>query len=187
MKAWAFTSSQGVSIVYDGLGQGEPALLFMPGWCANRTAFQDLLLCCSRHRRTLALDWRGHGQSGPAGGEFGEDQFLEDALSIIAASRASQIVPVSMSHAGWVALKLRHRLGPRIPKLVHLDWLVLDPPAASLQTLEGMQSAERWRQTVNQMFDLWLHKVEDPKLTCSVREEMGGYGFEMWSRAAREI
>ena len=183
----AITSSQGISIVYDDVGQGEPVLLFMPGWCANRTSFKDLLSRCSRHRRSLALDWRGHGQSGPAGGDFGEEQLLEDALSVIAASRASQVVPVARAHAGWVALKLRQRLGLRIHKLVHLDWLVLDPSAAFLQILDRMQSAERWRQTVNQMFDLWLHEVEDPKLTCYVREEMGAYGFEMWSRAAREI
>ncbi len=183
----AITSSQGVSIVYDDLGQGEPALLFMPGWCANRTVFQDLLSRCSRHRRILALDWRGHGQSGPAGGEFGEEQLLEDALSVMAASRASQVVPVALAHAGWVALKLRQRLGARISKLVLLDWLVLEPPAAFLQALDGMQSRENWSQTVNQIFDLWLHGVENPKVTRFVREEMGAYGFEMWSRAAREI
>ena len=181
------TRSQSVSIVYDDVGQGEPALLLMPGWCANRTVFQDLLSRCSRHRRTLAFDWRGHGQSGPAGGEFGEEQLIEDALSVIAASRASQLIPVAMAHAGWVALKLRQRLGLRIPKLVHLDWLVLDPPAAFLQALDGMQSPESWNQTVHQIFDLWLHGVESPKLTRFVREEMGAYGFEMWSRAAREI
>ena len=183
----AMTSSPGVSIFYDDLGQGEPALLFMPGWCANRTVFQDLLSPCSRHRRILALDWRGHGQSGRAGGEFGEEQLLEDALSVIAASRVSQVVPVSLAHAGWIALKLRQSLGARIPKLVHLDWLVLEPPAAFLQTLDAMQSRETWSQTVKQIFDLWLHGVENPNLTRFVREEMGAYGFEMWSRAAREI
>ena len=183
----AITSSQGVSIVYDDLGQGEPALLFMPGWCANRTIFQDLLSRCSHHRRALSLDWRGHGESGPAGGEFGEEQLIEDALSVIAASRASRVVPVSLAHAGWVAIKLRQRLGARIPKLVHLDWLMLDPPAAFLQSLNGMQSTESWSQTINLTFDLWLHGVENPKLTRFVREEMGAYGFEMWSRAAREI
>jgi pimeloyl-ACP methyl ester carboxylesterase len=183
----AITNSQGVSIVYDDLGQGEPALLFMPGWCANRTVFQDLLSGCSRHRRTLALDWREHGQSGPAGGEFGEEQLLADALSVITASRASQVVPVSLAQAGWVALKLRKSLGVRISKLVHLNWLVLEPPAAFLQALDGMQSLESWSQTVNQIFDLWINGVENPKLTRFVREEMGVYGFEMWSRAAREI
>ena len=181
------TSSEGVSIAYDDEGQGEPVLFFMPGWCANRTVFQDLFPRCSRHRRSLALDWRGHGESGLVGGEFGEEQLLEDALSVIAVSRASQIIPVSLAHAGWVALKLRQRLGARIPKLVHLDWLVLDPPAAFLQVLDGMQSPEDWSQTVNQIFEIWLHGVENPRLIRFVREEMGAYGFEMWSRAAREI
>jgi hypothetical protein len=44
------TTSNGIRIVYDDLGRGEPALLFLPGRCANRTVFADLAAECSRHR-----------------------------------------------------------------------------------------------------------------------------------------
>ena len=40
-----------------------------------------------------------------------------------------------------------------------------------------MQSAERWRETVEQTFSLWLHGVKNPRLTDFVREEMGSYGL----------
>ena len=43
----AQATSNGVRITYDDAGRGEPALLFLPGWCANRTVFRDLARPCS--------------------------------------------------------------------------------------------------------------------------------------------
>ncbi|CAM3209842.1 alpha/beta fold hydrolase [Rhodothermus bifroesti] len=34
--------SHGIRIRYDDQGQGEPALLFLPGWCASRRVFAEL-------------------------------------------------------------------------------------------------------------------------------------------------
>ena len=79
----AQVSFNGVQISYDDLGRGEPALLFLPGWCVNRTVFRDLASRCCTHRRTLVPDWRGHGESGPPKGDFGADGLVEDALTVI--------------------------------------------------------------------------------------------------------
>jgi pimeloyl-ACP methyl ester carboxylesterase len=183
----AETYSYGVRISYDDLGQGGPALLMMPGWCANRTMFKHLAPRSSTYRRTLALDWRGHGQSGPAQGDFGADDLLEDALAVIETSGAQQIVPVATAHAGWVAIELRRRLGKRIPKLVLLDWIILDPPAPFVGALKAFQDPQRWEQAREQLFSLWLEGVDNPEVIHFVRQEMGAYGFEMWARAGREI
>lgn len=96
-------------------------------------------------------------------------------------------MPVALAHAGWVAIELRRRLGDRVPKLVLLDWIVLEAPKPFLDALQGMQSSDRSRQTVEHIFSLWLEGVDNPELHRFVREEMGSYGFDMWARAAREI
>ena len=177
-----------VPIAYDDLGQGAPTLLFLPGWCANRTVFQNLVPLCAKRRRILALDWRGHGESGVPESDFGIDELVQDALNVIDASGARAIVPVALSHAGWVAIELRRRLGARVEKLVLLDWIIMmQPPREFFEGLEGMQSRERWRETVERIFAVWLGGVDNPALIRFVREEMGSYGFDMWSRAAREI
>ena len=184
----AQVTSTEVPIVYDDLGQGDPALLFLPGWCANRTVFQDLAPRCARRHRALVLDWRGHGESSSPQADFGKDELVEDALSVIHASGARRIVPVALSHAGWVAIELRQRLGARVEKLVMLDWIIMmQPPREFFEGLEGMQSRERWRETVERIFSVWLSDVNNPALIRFVREEMGSYGFDMWARAAREI
>ena len=181
-------TSGDVSIAYDDLGQGEPALLLLPGWCANRTVFQSLAPLCGGHRRTLALDWRGHGESGAPAGDFGNDDLVEDALNVIEASGAQSIVPVALSHAGWVAIELHRRLGGRVEKLVLLDWIIMmQPPREFFEALDGMQSPLHWRETVDRISSVWLGDVDNAALIRFVREEMGSYGFEMWARAAREI
>jgi pimeloyl-ACP methyl ester carboxylesterase len=175
--------SHGIRIGYDDEGRGEPALLLLPGWGGRRRVFDEL----ARRRRTFAIDWRGHGQSGGPAGDFGAGDLITDALAVIEASRADGVVPVALSHAGWVAIELRRRMGPRIPRLVLLDWIVLEPPAPFLEALQSLQDPARWRQTREQLFSMWLQGLDIPALRHYVREDMGSYPFDMWARAGREI
>lgn len=179
--------SHGIRISYDDDGGGEPALLFMPGWCGSRRVFDELARRCAARRRTLALDWRGHGRSGTATRDFGAADLVDDALAVIEASRAERVVPVALSHAGWVAIELRRRLGARIPKLVLLDWIVLEAPPPFLAALQGLQDPAQWQETREELFSMWLHGLDIPGLTDYVRGDMGSYPFEMWARAGREI
>lgn len=183
-------TSDGVEIVYDDLGKGEPALLFMPGWCSDRRVFQDLVLRFSVHHRILALDWRGHGESGSSKDDFGNEALVSDALAVIEASKARQVIPVALAHSGWIAIELRRRLGACIPKLVLVDWILTEPSQQFLEVLKGMQDPDRWKDAVEEIFSLWLHGVNNnnnPRLINFVRQVMGSYGFDMWARAAREI
>jgi pimeloyl-ACP methyl ester carboxylesterase len=99
--------SRGPTISFDDKGAGEPAFLFMSGWCGSWSVFGSITEKCAARRRILALDWRGHGRSGATEGDFGTDALVGDALSVIEASEAESVVPVALSHAGWVAIELR--------------------------------------------------------------------------------
>ena len=79
----AETQSSGGRIDYSDNGQGEPALLLMPGWCATRKAFGAMAELSAKRRRVLALNWRGHGNSAVADTDFGEAALVEDALAVI--------------------------------------------------------------------------------------------------------
>lgn len=177
----------GVAIAFDDRGRGEPALLCLPGWCVDRTAFGDLVPVCARARRILALDWRGHGESGPAREDFGDAALVEDALAVVQDSGARRVVPVALAHSGWVAMEVRRRLGDRVPGLVLVDWLVLDPPPPFVGALAALQDPAKWRATRDQLFAMWLQGVDSLKVIRLVREVMGAYDAAMWARAGREI
>jgi pimeloyl-ACP methyl ester carboxylesterase len=180
-------SSGGARIHYDDVGQGGPALLFIPDWCTTRESFQAVLPRCASRRRVLSVDLRGHGDSGWGGADFDSDTVLEDLLAVVEASGARQVVPVALSQAGWWALELRRELGAeRVPNLVMLDWVVSEPPLPYVEALRGLMS-ERWVETRDALLGTWLGDVEDANITRYAREVMGGFGEEMWARAAREI
>lgn len=177
----------GAHICYDDQGDGGPALLFIPGWCGSRRVFDQLVAQCSTHRRTLTMDLRGHGESGPTEDDFDATQLVWDALAVIEASGTDQVIPVALSHAGWIAIELRRRLGQRIPQLVLLDWIIMEPPPPFLGALQGLQSPTQWAATRDQLFAMWLHDLHIPQLTSYVHEDMGSYDGAMWARAGREI
>lgn len=112
---------------------------------------------------------------------------VDDALSVIDASGVQRVIPVALSHAGWVAIELRRRLSLRVEKIVLLDWIVQQAPPPFLDALQALQDPARWRQVRDQLFSMWLHGVDIPELTRYVLEDMGSYPFEMWARAGREI
>ena len=176
----------GLKIAYDDAGNGEPAVLFLPGWCAPRWVFQDLMARCATQSRVLVLDWRGHGESETPASDFGVQELADDALAVIEHSGAAAVIPVASAHSGWVAIELRRRLGNSVPGIVSLEWFLLGLPPQFREALQGMQDPVRWREVVNAMHDRWLNGVENPELQRFLRVGKAT-GFPMWSRAAREI
>jgi pimeloyl-ACP methyl ester carboxylesterase len=179
--------SDGVRVDYADAGHGEPAVLMLPGWCATREAFGELSKLSASHRRVLALDWRGHGASEEPRGDFGARELLRDALAVVEASRAQRVIPLALSHAGWVAIELKRKLGERIPKIILLDWIVFAPPANFESALVGLQDEHQYEHTRERLFSSWLEGVTNPAVSQFVHHVMGGFGFSMWSRAGREI
>lgn len=183
----AQTISGGISIDFEDIARNEPTLLFLPGWCESRIVFEHVAPQCATSHRVISLDWRGHGRSGPASGDFGTDELVADALAVIEATKPEQIVPVTVSHAGWVAIELRRRLGARVAKLVLLDWLMTDPPPAFSETLRGLQDRSSVEKTRDQLFTTWTAGSDNEEVLDHLRSDMGGVAPEMWARAARSI
>ena len=174
-------------IAFDDVGDESPALLFLPGWCANRTVFRPLLNRAAKHHRAVALDWRGHGASDRPDVDFGDAELVDDAIGVIERAGLDQVVPVALAHSGWVAIELRRRLGhERIPGLVLLDWMVLGPPPGFLDAVAALQQEDSWRAVRDGLLAMWLTDPDNAGLREHV-ESMAAYGYEDWSRAAREI
>ena len=172
-------------ISFDDVGDTEPALLMLPGWCGPRDAFRPLLPHV-RHR-ALAVDWRGHGGSDPATGEFGTAELVEDALAVIEAAGVGRVVPAATAHAGWIAIELRRRLGPaRVPGVALIDWMVLGAPPPFVDGLRALQRPEAWEAMRARLFAMWTEGVAEQAVHDFIAR-MATFGFDMWARAGREI
>jgi pimeloyl-ACP methyl ester carboxylesterase len=189
----AFADSEGTRIYYDDRGKGEPVLLCLPGWCVHHTMFVPLAERLSAQHRVLVMDWQGHGKSQASDRDFGYAEMLADVLAVIQASGAQSVIPIAQAHGGWVAIELRRRLDQRVPKMVFTSWNPiftsrnpLDPPPPFLGAMQASQDNARWRETVEQLFTMWLSGAP-ASVDTHIRNEMGSHGFEDWARAGREI
>ncbi len=170
-------------ITYDDLGTGGPALLFLPGWCGDRTVFDPLLPRVTRHRRAISMDLRDHGESARTEADFGTGEVVDDAIAVIERTGVERVVPVGLSHAGWAAIEVRRRLGAeRVPAIVLLDWMVLGPPPGFLDALAGLQQPQAWEQVRSALFAMWTTGIDVAPLHDYVAG-MAGYGFRHWPAA----
>jgi len=118
----SYADAGGVRIAYDDEGpRADDAVVFLGGWCGSGRSFFALLAerLAARHR-VIRLDWRGHGDSGRPGADFGHDELADDAMAVIEASGVRRVVLVTQAHGGWPAIHLHMMLsGHAIP--VHVD------------------------------------------------------------------
>jgi pimeloyl-ACP methyl ester carboxylesterase len=70
-EAMRKTTAAAPRIAYEDVGQGEPALLFLPGWASDHTQVDPTARLSAEHRRVLVLDWPGHGRSETPSADFG--------------------------------------------------------------------------------------------------------------------
>jgi pimeloyl-ACP methyl ester carboxylesterase len=183
-----YADARGVRIAYDDDGpRADDAVVFLPGWCnSGRSFFALLAERLAARYRVIRLDWRGHGDSGRPGADFGHDELADDAMAVIEAAGLRSVVLVAQAHGGWPAIRLGRRLGDRVTKIVVLSWVVLDPPAPFMAVFEMLQDPQRWRPGLDQLLAGWLAGAPD-NVAGWVRRETGRYGFDMWSRAARAV
>ena len=168
-------------------GSGEPALLLLPGWCGDRTVFDGLLHRLGTARRTVAVDLPEHGESPRTGTDFTTTDVVDAAVALVDALGLQRVVPVALSHAGWVAVELRRRLGAeRVPGIVLLDWMVLGTPPGFAGALAGLQDDDAWSEVRAALFGMWTEGVDEPAVHHYVAS-MGEYGAAYWQRAGREI
>jgi pimeloyl-ACP methyl ester carboxylesterase len=171
---------------YDDLGEGEPALLLLTGWCSSRRRWAQAAPLLAAKRRVVSLDWRGHGESRPAPPDFGAAEMVDDALSVIEATGLQSVIPCAASHSGWVAIELARRLADRVPAIVHLDWMLIEPSAAYMALISQLQDPGRWRQARDTLFEIWRAGDDSAEVEDAIGV-MDRQGAEMWMRSGREI
>jgi pimeloyl-ACP methyl ester carboxylesterase len=183
----AYARANGNRISYDDLGQGAgPALLLMTGWCSSKARWSRVAERCSAHRRVLSAEWRGHGESDPAPGDFGLEEMISDMLAVVDGAGVERFVPCAASHSGFVAIELRRRFPERVPKLVHVDWYVIPPPPPYRAVLQQLTSRDGWPQARDKLFEIWQAGVHTPEIREAIAV-MNRHGAEMWMRSGREI
>ena len=113
----------GLRLAYDAAGAGDPPMIFIHGWCCDRSYFAPQFEHFAIGHAVVAMDLRGHGESGrPAArpGGYAMDVMADDVLSVAAAAGCDRPVLVGHSMGALIGLSCAARAGA-IRALVMVD------------------------------------------------------------------
>jgi pimeloyl-ACP methyl ester carboxylesterase len=118
-----FVSVPGVRLAYEVAGAGDPPMVFVHGWCCDRSYFAPQVRHFSVSHAVATVDLRGHGESGspePGHGAYDIAVLAGDVLAVAAAAGLGQPVLVAHSLGALAGLVCAARPGA-IRALVMVD------------------------------------------------------------------
>ncbi len=116
-------SADGISIAYEVRGEGEPALVFVHGWCCDRSYWDAQLPHFAEKYKVIAIDLAGHGESGLDRKEWTMGAFGEDVVAVVNKLNLDQVVLIGHSMGGFVILEAARRMPQLVIGLVGVDTL----------------------------------------------------------------
>ena len=118
-------------LAHDAAGAGEPALVFLHGWCGDRSFFAPQFEHFSRSHRVVSVDLPGHGQSAIPD-VYAIEPFAHAVADLARELRLGRSVVFGHSIGAIVALALSE-LAPELVGAVAL----IDPPPLSKEVWKG--------------------------------------------------
>ena len=116
-------SRDGVRIAYSVCGKGEPTLVFVHGWCGDRSVWYKQVPYFAKKYRVVALDLAGHGTSGRQRQAYTQEAFGEDVAAVVNAAGAGKVILIGHSMAGTVILEANRLLKGKVRGLIAVDTL----------------------------------------------------------------
>jgi len=114
-------SVDGVQIRYDVQGEGEPALVFVHGWCCDRSYWDAQVPHFAQKYKVVTIDLAGHGESGLSRKAYTMSTFGQDVAAVVNKLDLDQIVLIGHSMGGPVILEAARTIPENIKGLVGVD------------------------------------------------------------------
>ena len=97
--------NNGVTIAYSDTGRADTTLLFVHGWCINKSYWEAQVAHFAAHYRVVTIDLPGFGDSGKNRDKWDTQTFAQDIDSVIAQLGLKNVVLIGHSMAGDIVLQ----------------------------------------------------------------------------------
>ena len=114
-------SADSVEIAYTVRGEGEPALVFVHGWCCDGTYWRDQVDSFSKTHKVVTVDLGGHGKSGMGREAWTVEAFGEDVVAVVEKLGLDDVILVGHSMGGAVNIEAARRMPGRVVGLIGAD------------------------------------------------------------------
>ena len=113
-------SADGVEIHYEVLGEKEPALVFIHGWCCDRGYWQQQVSHFASQYTVVTVDLAGHGASGTNRKAWTMPAFGQDVTAVIEQLGLTQCILIGHSMGGPVIVEAARQMPARVIGLIGL-------------------------------------------------------------------
>lgn len=113
--------SNNVYIDYTDTGSGDTTLLFVHGWCINKTYWENQVIYFGKRYRVVSIDLPGFGLSGKNRKVWNTTTFGEDIKNVILQLRLKNVVLIGHSMAGDIIVQGAIDIPDKVIALVGVD------------------------------------------------------------------
>ncbi|WP_143305542.1 alpha/beta fold hydrolase [Chitinophaga vietnamensis] len=114
-------NDQGVDIAYNDSGLGDTTLLFVHGWCINKTYWAPQTDFFRPYYRVVAIDLPGYGESGKNRNSWTVEDFGRDVSSVIQQLDLKNVILIGHSMSGQIIVEAASHNKDRVIGLVGVD------------------------------------------------------------------
>jgi pimeloyl-ACP methyl ester carboxylesterase len=136
-------SADGVVIRYDVRGENHgadrPTLVFVHGWCCNRTFWALQTARFADEYQVVAIDLAGHGQSDAGRENWTIEAFGRDVAAVVNTLGAERVILVGHSMGGPVILEAVAILGEKVVALFPVDALTDPNETYTREQMDGFR------------------------------------------------
>ncbi len=114
-------SADGVEIVYETAGEGNPALVLIHGWSCDKSYWSEQVKDLSKNYKVITIDLGGHGESGLNRENWTIEKYGEDVASVVNNLELEKVILVGHSMGGSVILEAAKILKGKVIGLIGAD------------------------------------------------------------------
>ncbi len=145
-------SKDGMKIVYDVVGNGEPTLVFVHGWSCDKSYWNDQVKTFSPKYKVVTIDLAGHGESGSERKNYTMELFGEDVAAVVNKLELDKVILIGHSMGGYVIIEAARQLKEKVIGLVGAD---------TYQGLEDEMTKEQIDQFMKPFKENFVQKTKE--------------------------
>ncbi|GAA3994519.1 alpha/beta fold hydrolase [Mucilaginibacter dorajii] len=113
--------NNGVNIAYTDTGKSDTTLLFVHGWCINKSYFTDQSTYFGKRYRVVTIDLPGYGQSGKNRASWTVNDFGKDVAAVVTQLNLKNVILIGHSMAGAIIVQAKIDVPGKVIGLVGID------------------------------------------------------------------
>jgi pimeloyl-ACP methyl ester carboxylesterase len=156
----AHIQNNGVHIAYTDTGKGDTTLLFVHGWCINKSYWASQVAYFSKKYRVVAIDLPGYGDSGKNRKAWDVNTFATDVNAVIDQLKLKNVILVGHSMSGTIVLQAAINQPDKVIGLVGVDNFKGQgtPPQTAAQKKEIADAIAAMRKDFKQVASQWFNE-----------------------------